>query len=675
MNGTILGCLTAHAQKFPARNVYRVLDDEGEIRSEMTYASLLASVRRLACSLPGLSTGVDKALLVYQDTIPFVISFLACNYAGIIPIPVPYVRGGRQQDRLTAILRDAAAGVILCTESTKPHLLKNAAADLPPILATDVDLTIAYAAAPALFQPIAFIQYTSGSTGDPKGAVVSHRNLMHNQELIAQTFGCDENSILLSWLPFHHDMGLIGNILHTIYTGSTCILLSPFQFMQRPRRWLEAISRYKVTHSGGPNFAYDLCLEKVPSDTLQGLDLSSWKSAYNGAEPVRATTMHAFASHFETVGFRTSAFQPCYGLAESTLLVAGQKQTATFTELHILSHTSSGNRIVLQDAAGKHTRTLAGSGAIPTGMLCRIVDPDTAGSCGELEEGEICVAGDSITEGYWNKDNTSLFVRLDGVNYLRTGDTGFFYRDELFVKGRLKEMMIVRGVNIYPYDVEQAVADSVTDVEKNGVALFTLSEEKGQIVVVAEIRRAFVRELDANKVLAAIRQLVSGMTGILPYDIVVTSPLAIPRTTSGKLQRLKCREKYLAGTLTMLYTQRDTAAENMEGRPATDEDTLSLSEVLDRRDAQTIQQYVTGLMLTGSDTAAAAWFRPEASLMEMGMDSLRATELVNRINKDLGITLDMAHVLRENTLSALVTTIESCLWLRYTPGAGKEIII
>lgn len=680
MNETIIGCLTTHAQKYPSKKVFQVLNDDVSPGSAISYDALLASVKRLACSLPDPSSGIDKALLVYQETLPFIISFLACTYAGIVPIPVPYVRGGRQQDRLSAILRDAKAGVVLCTEATVPHLLKSLPADESPLLlATDAATPPSAASAPAACHPIAFIQYTSGSTGSPKGAVISQGNLMHNEELIAQTFGCDENSILLSWLPFHHDMGLIGNILHTIYAGCTCILMSPFQFMQRPRRWMEAISRYKATHSGGPNFAYDLCLDKVPSHALQDLDLSSWKVAYNGAEPIRATTMLGFSSHFAQAGFNISAFQPCYGLAESTLLVAGRKQKSLFTQLHVLSSPSSGNRVVLSEAVTPHTRSLTGSGAIASGMLCRIICPNSFEPCSELEEGEICIAGDSVTEGYWNKDNTSLFIRVDNKDYLRTGDIGFFYNNELFVSGRLKEMMIVRGVNIYPYDVELAVAHTVAAVENNGVVIFGLSEEKGEIVVVAEIKRAFVRELDVNPTLVAIRNLVAGMTGIAPYDIVLTTPMVIPRTTSGKLQRIKCREKYLAASLATLHTQL-TMSPFLPDAQGTVSDTpnepgISPQEVLQHRDAAAIQQYVTRLILSGNGLIMPVWFQPDVSLVEMGIDSLRATELVNRINKDLGITLDMTQVLRENTLSTLVATIESSLWLRHTPVVGKEIII
>jgi len=483
--------------------------------------------------------------------------------------------------------------------------------------------------------------------------VVTLGNLLHNQALIQKVFGCDSHSVIFSWLPFHHDMGLIGNVLHTIYTGCTCILLSPYDFMQKPVRWLKGISRYKATHSGGPNFAYDLCVDKITAEEAAGLDLSSWKVAFNGAEIVKHTTIQRFTRRFEDAGFKANAFFPCYGLAEATLLVTGVKDPAAPA---ILSH--------------KH-RSIVSSGRTPEGMYVRIIAPENGRQCDEMEEGEICIAGDSVTSGYWGQDSGDLFHIQEGKKWLRTGDLGLFYHQELYVTGRKKEMIIVRGRNYYPYDIEQAVSECDGAIHPNGVAAFGMRGIEEQVVLIVEIKREALKDVDAEKLIYAIDAAVSGSSDVNPYDIVLTTPLGIPRTTSGKLQRVACEEGYRNGTFTVIASKLSFSKQTPEG----EDNTSLVDRVLHTADQEAIGDYLLDLMRSRLHLDSARLRECGNELTAMGLDSLRATELINSINRQLKVNVDMIEVLSDNTLSGLIRIIEHQLWLKTEVMPGKEIII
>ncbi len=342
---SIIDRLIQHTGTFPQKTVFITPGNEETEEIRVTYQELATRVTGLAIQLMDQQLTGTRALLVYQDVMEFIIAFLACQYAGIIAVPVPYVKGTKQFIRLTGIMEDAQAGVVLCAGRSIAFLQKGLHDYLSlhqtGIISTDIESssTLLPFTRGTVYNEIAFIQYTSGSTGRPKGVVVSHRNLLHNQQLIKDTFNGDEHAVIFSWLPFHHDMGLIGNILHTIYVGCTGVLMSPFHFVQKPARWLEAITTYRVTHSGAPNFAYDLCVNKIAQEDLSRFELSSWKVAFNGSEPVRFDTLQRFASFFKPAGFSAHSFFPCYGLAEATLLVSGGKDR----ELHLPSPFSSTN--------------------------------------------------------------------------------------------------------------------------------------------------------------------------------------------------------------------------------------------------------------------------------------------------------------------------------------------
>ncbi|MFD2784199.1 AMP-binding protein [Hymenobacter rubripertinctus] len=672
---TIIDCLSNYSVAFPDKPVFIFLEDGEAQERVVTFSLLYARVQQLAAELLNQQLQGKRALLVYQDAVDFTVTFLACQYAGVIAVPVFLARGSKQLARFINLMQDAQVSVILTGVQLEAYIRQG----LPDFISTEAIrlITTDFVAAQTVPPPvaedgaIAFLQYTSGSTGQPKGVVVTSANLMHNQLLIKNTFGCDEQSVIFSWLPFHHDMGLIGNILHTVYVGCTCVLMSPYHFIQMPLRWLKGIAKYKATHSGGPNFAYDHCVSKISSEEVARLDLSSWKVAYNGAEPVRAETIQRFSSVFKVAKFNGEAFHPCYGLAEATLLVAGSRGRHKPERLMIKKGKS---RIILTDKEDASAKALISSGQVAEGMALRILGLDTQQQCEELEEGEICIAGASVTGGYWAKNNVEYFVEVQGQQFLRTGDMGFLYRGELYVHGRIKEMLIIRGENLYPYDVEQCVAKSHSALENNGVAVLAHAPAEGaeeEVIIVAEVRRTALRGLDGEAVITTIEKAVGGSFGIRPYDIVLTTVLGIPRTTSGKLQRVRCQEMYRQQGLQVIESKRGLVKSGIELEP----DARRRQAVLENGNYATIKSYLLDLIAAKTGTAPTINSADNVELTEMGIDSVRAMELINTVSRDLSINMDASKVFQDNSLTGLITVIENMLWLKSEQNFGKSIII
>jgi acyl-CoA synthetase (AMP-forming)/AMP-acid ligase II/acyl carrier protein len=480
--------------------------------------------------------------------------------------------------------------------------------------------------------------------------MITHQNLMSNQAQIQTAFGCDEQSVIFSWLPFHHDMGLIGNILHTIYVGCTGILMSPFHFIQRPGRWLEGIGKYKATHSGAPNFAYDLCVNKISPSEITSLDLFSWKVAFNGSEPIRADTIQQFSDYFKEAGFNENSFYPCYGMAEATLMVSGYKTGKPPLTIEV-------------------DKKLVSSGSIVPGMSVKILNGADLHECGELEAGEVYISGDNVTSGYWNKDNSSLFHQIDHQLFFPTGDLGFFYKNEIFIHGRLKEMLIIRGENIYPYDIEQMIAKRISVVEPNGVAVFSVNIPEEACVVVAEIKRTSLKDVDVFHTIRLIENEVIDSFGIVPHDILLINPLGIPRTTSGKIQRLKCNENYVQQVFNVIGSREKLTPSSLINNDAL------LSAVKDNGDVEAIRSYLIQVIESKTGSIKKTSLHEFTELTSMGIDSLRAMELVNTVNKDLHINIDVTKVFQDNTLSGLIKSIEDVLWLKNEQTSGGEIII
>lgn len=552
-------CLRHHARATPDRLAYRFLAD-GEDSLTITFAELDTAVRALAALLQARYSPGERVLILLRPGLGYVSAFMGCLYAGLVAVPAYPPGATKTLGRLEGILDDCQPVAALVAGGDVHEIAASLAAVAPQTDILDLDsLDMRHAEG---WRPVAgqrsdpaFLQYTSGSTGNPKGVIISHGNLIHNSQCISDTFGISADSHIGSWLPPYHDMGLIGGILQALYVGCPATLMTPIAFLQRPLRWLQMISRYRVTVSGGPNFAYELCARKVRDEDLQALDLSCWAVAYNGAEQVRARTLHAFADKFAACGLQAGALFPCYGLAEGTLLVTGNglARGAVVRSFHadLLEHNCAVPLAVGQPAEGR-LRTLVSSGRPTPGLEPFICDPDSERRLSDGQVGEICIVGHSVSAGYWQRpDSTAEAFRPAHVQqtpwprFFRTGDLGFMLEGELYVSGRVKDLIILNGVNHHPGDIECSVLRAHEGFRPDGAAAFSIDMDDGErLVVVQEVERRAVRGLEVAKVLAEIRTALWQQHRLAQPWMLLVSGGTLPRTSSGKVRRQDCRRLF-----------------------------------------------------------------------------------------------------------------------------------
>src|SRR5215210_1630069 len=674
-DSSLVHLLQARAGESPDLPGYTFLGNGESETARLTYAELDARARALGAWLQHTVAPGERALLLFPPGLDFVAVFFGCLYAGVTAVPA-YPPGGRDVSRLRTLARDAEPRVVLTTSAILARIeTQGAKTDLPPMLWQAVDgLDIldmgwqdAWRDPGAAADTTAFLQYTSGSTGDPKGVVVSHGNLLHNQEAIRTAFGQGPESVIVGWLPLYHDMGLIGNVLQPLYAGGRCVLMAPAAFLQRPRRWLEAISRYRATTSGGPNFAYDLCVTKISPEQREDLDLSSWTVAFNGAEPVRAETIERFSQAFAGSGFRREAFMPCYGLAEATLLVSAARRAGGPEVRDFSARGLAGNRAEESAGDGDAAR-MVGSGSAAAGQRVAVVDPATREECAPGAVGEIWVAGPSVARGYFRRPEVTaeLFAaRLEGGEgpFLRTGDLGFVRDGELFVTGRLKDLVILRGRNLYPQDVERTVERSHPALRPGCGAAFSIDAEgEERLVVVQELERGRRDEVEAA--LEAIRRAVAEEHEAALYDVVLLSVGRLPKTTSGKIQRRACRAGYLAGDLAgVVATARALADREAPGEAGAVGAAAGREELLRREPAERRAALLRELR---AEVARLLKIAPERvdidlPLPSLGFDSLAAIELAGGLAERLGVALDLSELLAGTSLAGLVDAVLAAL--------------
>jgi acyl-CoA synthetase (AMP-forming)/AMP-acid ligase II/acyl carrier protein len=670
----IFDYVAAQALAFSKKDAFILLDNQENVHRRISYTKLEAEVKELAWHLRTKNFYGQRIMLFYQDPIQFIIAFLACQYEGAIPVPVAYAKSDSHFLKLKGIFEDAQVKSILCSSVSVQALQRSLRTYLPgnDIAIIDTDQVRIGDSSLVDFRPqyhnISFLQYTSGSTSQPKGVMVSNQNLLSNQKMIAGVFGCTQDSVILSWLPFYHDMGLIGNILHAIYTGCSCILMSPMRFIQKPQCWLEAISKYKVTHSGGPNFSYDRCIDRVSIDNVYDLDLSAWKVAFNGSEPVRWKTIQDFAKLFNVIGFNENAFYPCYGLAEGTLLVAGEKNEGPPV---IKMFDPDAQSIEAWNNSPQNSGfPLVSCGGIASGVEVKIISISEGIECEEGKMGEIHIAGPNVTEGYWNKNRNLSFTVVDSKPFFKTGDLGCFYAGELFVAGRQKEMLIIHGQNYFPYDVELIASDSHPAIESNGVAVFNHNDSV-EIIVVAEIKRICLKRLQPAEIINCIDQAIIAHFGLIAFDILLITSSGLPRTTSGKIQRLKCQQVYRTRSFEVIESKQNIT----KAKLGAEKETQLLQKVLQEPIAQNIKLYVISRIESRVGFSGILAIDEETKLTDLGLDSLRGIELINELNSDFDINLDAPRVLGSNSFSSLVEWIENILWLKNEPVSEERIII
>jgi amino acid adenylation domain-containing protein len=653
----MVGLLRWRALNQSERPAYIFLRDaEGE-EARITYGELDQSARAFGAWLQSMGAQGERVLLLYPPGLDYLCAFFGCLYAGAVAVPAYPPRLNQSLWRIQSIAADARPAVVLTngTVWSRIEKLLGEADDLKALRWINTDeadssLSEAWREEGVEGTSLALLQYTSGSTAAPRGVMVSHENLWEQERLIRHAFGQTEQSIIVSWLPLYHDMGLIGSALQAPYTGALCILMSPASFLQRPFSWLQALTRYRATTSGGPNFAFDLCVRRITTEQRAQLDLSTWSVAFNGAETLRAETLERFAETFEPCGFQRRAFRPCYGLAEATLLVSVNADDAgpimCQYDAAALQHHSV---VEAREDSSEHARTLVGAGSVVSGSEVLIVNPETLGQCAQDEVGEVWVAGPTVAQGYWNRPSETAQTFQAHLSdkgagpFLRTGDMGFLRAGELFITGRLKDMIIVRGHNLYPQDIELTVEKSHPSLRAGAGAAFSLDIEGDErLAVVHELDQK--QKPDIENLIEKIRRDVAEEHEVQVYALTLIKPGTIPKTSSGKIQRAACREQFLKGNLSVLSEWRSLPA----AAAASDAE----SETVSLRDADEIEAFLTG-QVAASLHLSETKIDIHQPIVNYGLDSLAATELIHSIEMRLGTVLRVTDFLQGVSIAQL----------------------
>ncbi|PLZ94164.1 non-ribosomal peptide synthetase [Fischerella muscicola CCMEE 5323] len=665
---TVVDLLRDRSITQPHQTAFTFLEDGETQESSLTYHELDRRSRAIASQLQALNLKGERALLLYPPGLDYLSAFFGCLYAGVVAVPAYPPQNKRKAPRIQAISTDAQASIALTTTAILPTLQSILAqqTNLENIrwLVTDnlaQDLEDSWQQPDINADTIAFLQYTSGSTGIPKGVMLSHGNLLHNAAATYQFMGHSPNSKFVSWLPVYHDMGLIGGILQPLYGGFSCILMSPASFLQRPLRWLQAISRYKGTTSGAPNFAYEYCIHKITPEQRSCLDLSSWSVAFNGAEPVRQDTLERFALTFAECGFRREAFYPCYGMAEATLMVSGGSKTALPIVKKVQKCALANNQVieVSADTQDKDIQTFVSCGQTIPQQQIVIANPETLTRFSPNQVGEIWVSGLSVGQGYWHRQEETeqtfrAYLKDTGEGpFLRTGDLGFLDNGELFITGRAKDLIIIRGRNLYPQDIELTAEHSHPSLRSSSTAAFSVEvDDEEQLVVVQELE--FRAKPDIDEVTTAIRQAVTEEHEVQVHAVVLIKPGTIPKTSSGKIQRRATKAAFLAGELDVVGSSisENTAYLGKENR--LQRQTLL---ALTPEESQPLLESYLREQVARALGAALKEIHPQQPLSSLGLDSLRVFELKNQIETDLEVTVSVADFFEGLSTRSLSTKI------------------
>ncbi len=642
--------LEHRARRQPDNIAFTYLIDGETDQIDITYKELDRQARAIGAWLESRGLSGQRALLLYPAGLEFVAAFFGCLYAGVVAVPVYPPRRNRSMNRIQAIADDADAKVALTTDvvlnrvepliDETPHLKQLtwlATCHVPEGIEDEWKLPDVHG------DTIAFLQYTSGSTGIPKGVMLTHANLIHNSALIAYAFEHTRSGLGVFWLPSYHDMGLIGGILQPMYMGCPNVLMSPMAFLQKPYRWLSAISRFGANTSGGPNFAYDLCVQKITPEQRETLDLSCWHLAFNGAEPVRPETLDRFAEMFEPCGFNRKAFYPCYGMAEATLIVSGGKSKHPPVIRAFESDSLVRGKAVEAEPDNEGVRSLVGCGSSLPDQKMVIANTETLMQCPEGQVGEIWVNGPSVAQGYWREPEATLatfdaHLKDTGEGpFLRTGDLGFFDEGELFVTGRVKDLIIIRGQNHYPQDIESTIQQANPRLRQDCGAVFTVETDgREQLIVVQELERR--KRGNFGEVFNNIRQTVSGEHELVIDAIVLVRAGSIPKTSSGKIQRHACRSGFVDGSLSIVaqWKTGDLLEEDAK-KVAKKEAAVAGVEVGSVEVAvkqATLDAVFEQVRLVAKERAVN--LTADASIVETGLDSLERMEILASLEEVFG---------------------------------------
>lgn len=677
--------LSYWAAALPEKIAYRFIAGDGEIKT-LTFAELDHRAKAVAAMLVSKGYAGKRALMMYPPGLDFIVAFFGCHYAAVTPIPAFPPRRNRNMARIGAISDDAQASVALSVSSVikscEKWIKESPGLQRIPWLSTEsvaAEFANDWVKPKASLDDLGLIQYTSGSTGSPKGVMLSHRNLIANCRMITRAFQTGRKGSICSWLPLYHDMGLVGGILNPMYCGTEDNLMSPVAFLTRPIRWLRAISKYKSIASGGPNFAYAWCTMKINEEDCEGLDLSNWKVAFNGAEPVSAAVMERFTEKFAPYGFSPDAFYPCYGMAETTLIVTGGSDEEApivrpFDKYELVEH-----RVRRIDESHENARRLVGCGKVLEEEEVLIVHPENHTPLPDDKIGEIWINSPSCGLGYWQREQETqetFRARLkpdNGKYYVRSGDLGFMDRGELFVTGRLKDMIIVRGANRYPQDIETTVELCHPLTRSGGAAAFSVTRwDREHLVIVCEIERSPAKD-QWESVIKSIRKSVALEHDLPPDAIVLVRAHSVPKTSSGKVQRHACKRNFENGedihviARWCLWEEAQNTESNHEYAPAEiDGETLADSELAPEVVQAVIEQVRTAL------TDKTQTVEIDTNILELGLDSLARLDVAQSLERAFGGKIP-EHVLQDiETVREVATAIQKYAGTKKTNGEVPE---
>ena len=706
---TLVELLRLRTESQPNQTGYTFLLNGEKEETQWTYAELDRQARRIGALLQRQGASNERVLLLYPPGLDFIAAFFGCLYAGAIAVPAYPPRNKRHLPRIQTIIDDSQSKFLLTIEKTQSKIASwleqhSALAAIRMLVTDHLDDGIEqdWKHPDITGNSLAFLQYTSGSTSLPKGVMVSHENLLHNSALIYKSFEHSSETRVVTWLPPYHDMGLIGGLLQPIFIGVSAVLMAPESFLQRPFRWLDAISKYRATSSGGPNFAYDLCVNRITPEQRQTLDLSCWDVAFSGAEPVRAQTLENFVETFGPCGFRKEAFYPCYGLAESTLFVTGGQKSEPPVIKTFQTAALEQRQVAETSELDEKLNTLVGVGTASSELEVAIVDPETLTRCQPNQIGEIWVSGKSVAQGYWNhpeKTSESFQASLSDNgerSFLRTGDLGFLKDEELFISGRVKDLIIIRGRNHYPQDIEWTLENSHEAIRRNCSAAFSVEiNGEERLVAAAEVERRYRKYYQHSKgsseeeqrrhlpdrrhtvvdqgfspelsqppkiedALVSIRQAIAEYHELQVHQVVLLKFGTIPRTSSGKIQRHACKAKLLDNTLDVIAEWNAAAEEKVSPEPS--------EKPLEEKLTGAWEIFLAGLWENTLEVNKETLHK-DSHFFQLGGDSLNATTLTGLLSDAVGVELETDLVYQYPELSALAAYLEGEYGM---PPTGKE---
>ncbi|WP_036228369.1 AMP-binding protein, partial [Marinobacterium jannaschii] len=655
------------------RTCFSLLGNGSDVSASISYAELDQRARALAVELLEHARAGDRAMLLMPNGIDYVVGFFGCIYAGLIAVTAyPPQHKRRDWGRISGMLTDCEAAVVLCAaeHSAKVNAWLQAEAHGCRLLQVGSESLVQAAQwqMPQIDkQTVAYLQYSSGSTGSPKGVMLGHGNLLHNTALIAREFGMGGEDRFVSWLPMYHDMGFIGGVLTPLALGAATWLIPPPVALQNPYLWLKAISDFKATTSGGPNFIFEHCVARISEVQKAGLDLSHWRCSVNGAEPIQARTLADFNCAFASSGLAQTTLKPSYGMAETCLFVTATPEDERYRAVQLDKTLLQQGRVSLSD---QNSLEQAGSGRINDQMDVRIVDPQSGQSLPADQVGEIWIRGASVAQGYWNKPELSAATfgnQIDGVTgYLRTGDLGFILDGHLYVCGRRKEMLIVNGRNHYPQDIEATIQTVDSDLAAHGGAVFELGDGSGQVIAVQELSRQGCRREGLDQLITRIRQAVAEVHEITLAAVVLIAPVSLPKTTSGKIQRLQCRDQYQQQSLRIQAQWQQSGPGNA--------DQAEVLPPLVAGDSGQISAWICGWIAhrlgIAADTVDAS-----QELVATGLDSVDAMTLTHELAEGLGRELSPDLVWHYPTIDALAQYLEESLAVAPQSEPEQELLL